>query len=198
MFETAMFSDLVGIALLCVLILLVIKTIVTATVYWNNHLLSLVKTFWLHLQSLPKEDVDSDIIPTICNFKDAAHVITIVMNPSCPKCANVYDTIRGLGGCRINLVLTVNEGDEESHDAALAMITSGITKDWSETDKVIRHWYAKQELPTFLKPHYRAKEDLKTQMEYCRKIHIEGTPTILIDNHRLPDIYNLDDLKVLL
>lgn len=45
MFETAMFSDLVGFALLCVLILLVIKTIVTATMYWNNHLLSLVKTF---------------------------------------------------------------------------------------------------------------------------------------------------------
>lgn len=201
------YTDLLNFTLLFVLCLLSVRIIVSMAEknriipqlkYKLERLLSSSETFWMLLQRQPEEPVDSNNIPAVCNFIEAEHTITVVMNPSCPKCAKVHDAIGALEGYRINLVFIVNEGDEKSHEAALAIISSGIKKDWSVTDAVIKNWYAKRELPEFLERHYRAKEDLKAQMEYCRKIHIEGTPTIMVDNRKLPEMYDVEDLKILL
>lgn len=200
------YTDLLNFTLLFVLCLLSVRIIVSMAEknriipqlkYKLERLLSSSETFWMLLQRQPEEPVDSNNIPAVCNFIEAEHTITVVMNPSCPKCAKVHDAIGALEGYRINLVFIVNEGDEKSHEAALAIISSGIKKDWSVTDAVIKNWYAKRELPEFLERHYRAEEDLKAQMEYCRKIHIEGTPTILVDNRKLPEVYDVEDLKIL-
>lgn len=201
------YTDLLNFTLLFVLCLLSVRIIVSMAEknriipqlkYKLERLLSSSETFWMLLQRQPEEPVDSNNIPAVCNFIEAEHTITVVMNPSCPKCAKVHDAIGALEGYRINLVFIVNEGDEKSHEAALAIISSGIKKDWSVTDAVIKNWYAKRELPEFLERHYRAEEDLKAQMEYCRKIHIEGTPTIMVDNRKLPEMYDVEDLKILL
>lgn len=201
------YTDLLNFGLLFVLCLLAVRIIVSMAEqnriipqlkYKLERFLSSSEAFWMLLQRQPEEPVDSNNIPAVCNFIEAEHTITVVMNPSCPKCAKVHDAIGALEGYRINLVFIVNEGDEKSHEAALAIISSGIKKDWSVTDRVIKNWYAKRELPEFLEPHYRAEEDLKAQIEYCRKIHIEGTPTILVDNRKLPEMYDVEDLKILL
>lgn len=201
------YTDLLNFTLLFVLCLLAVRIIVSMAEqnqsiphlkYKLERLLSNSESFWMLLQRQPEEPLDSNNIPAVCNFIEAEHTITVVMNPSCPKCAKVHDEIGALEGYRINLVFIVNEGDEKSHEAALAIISSGIKKDWSVTDAVIKNWYAKRELPEFLEPHYRAEEGLKAQMEYCRKIHIEGTPTILVDNRKLPEMYDVEDLKILL
>lgn len=166
--------------------------------YKRERLLGSPEAFWLLLRKQPEEPVDSNDVPTVCNFVDAGHTVTVIMNPSCPKCAEVHEAIARLEGYRINLVFIVNEGDRRSYDAALVMITSGMKYDWKVTNQVINRWYGKHELPEFLDPHYRAEEDLKAQMDYCRKIRIEGTPTILVDNRRIPAMYDAGDLKILL
>lgn len=166
--------------------------------YKRERLLGSPDAFWLLLRQQPVEPADSNDVPTVCNFVEAVHTVTVIMNPSCPKCAEVHDAIARLEGYRINLVFIVNEGDRRSYDAALVMITSGMKYDWDVTNRVINRWYGKHELPEFLEPHYRAEEDLKAQMDYCRKIRIEGTPTILVDNRRLPAMYDAGDLKILL
>lgn len=199
--------DMVSFCMLFALGLLVIRLVVgiieeNLTIphlkFKREQLLSSPELFWQLLARQPTEVVDSNDIPAVCNYVETEHTITIVMNPSCPKCAKVHDVIASQEGYRINLVFVVNEGDEKSRNAALVMITSGMQHEWETTNRIIRNWYAKQELPEFLTPHHHAPSDLEEQAKYCRKIHIEGTPTILIDNRRLPDIYDVEDLKILL
>lgn len=207
MLNIEFYPDFINFGLLFTLCLLGVKSIITMAKknidihnlkYKNERLLSSVETFWMLLRNQPEEPINSNDIPAICNYKEAEHTITVVMNPSCPKCAAVHEMISSLNDYRVNLVFVVNNGDERSHNAALVMITSGMKYNWDVTDNVIKNWYSQQVLPEFLEPHYHAEDDLKAQMDYCRNIHLEGTPTILIDNRRLPEMYDVEDLKMLL
>lgn len=112
--------------------------------------------------------------------------------------AEAHRALASLEGYRINLVFIVNEGDEKSRHAALVMITAGMKYDWKNVDEVIRNWYEKQVLPPYLDVYHYAKGDLEQQINYCRQIGIEGTPTVLVDNRRLPELYDIQDLKILL
>lgn len=202
-----LFPDLVNFGLSFALCLLALRAVIGLAEanraipllkFRRERLLSSAEIFWLLLDRQPPEPVDSNDILAVCNFRDAAHTVTVVMNPSCPKCAKVHEAVGALKGYRINLVFIVNDGDQRSRHAALVMITSGMKYDWEVTDRVIRRWYEKHELPEFLEPHTHAEADLQAQMDYCRTIRVEGTPTVLVDNRRLPELYDIDDLKVLL
>lgn len=164
----------------------------------HEFLLSSSELFWSLLARQPEESENSDRALPVCNYLEAEHTLTVVMNPSCPKCAKVHDAIASLAGYRINLVFVINEGDKRSHDAALKIISSGITDEWSETNKIIAAWYGRHEFPEGCTIHPRAEKDLQAQLDYCQKIKVTGTPTILVDNRRLPEIYDAEDLKILL
>ena len=162
--------------------------------YARERLLCDPDLFWQLLARQNEEPVHSDAASPTSNFVEAKHTITVVMNPSCPKCARVHRAFRGLEDYRIDLIFIVNEGDKSSFDAAVRMISSGIVNEWPRTDRIIGEWFDRRVLPDWLGIH----PDLREQMEYCRKIGITGTPTVLIDNRRLPDVYDVEDLKILL
>lgn len=166
--------------------------------YKREQLLASPELFWQLLCKQPEEAADSNMIHTVCNYVEAEHTITVVMNPSCPKCVEAHRALASLEGYRINLVFIVNEGDERSREAALVMISAGVQYEWEITDRIIRDWYARGELPAVFQIHRSAAENLEEQRKYCQRIRIEGTPTMLVDNRRLPQIYDIEDLKVLL
>ena len=120
------------------------------------------------------------------------------MNPSCPKCAQVHEAVASLEGYRINLVFIVNKGYRASYDAALKMISFGIANDWETTHRLIAQWYSTHALPVGIAVNPRAESDLLAHLDYCRKIHVDGTPTVLIDDRKLPEMYDVTDLKILL
>lgn len=205
--EVRFYPDLVNFGLMFGLCLLATKQLVGIAEqnrkiphlkFRIERLLSVPDLFWQQLYKQPEECVDSNDIPAVCNFVEAEHTITVVMNPSCPKCGEAHRALASLEGYRINLVFIVNEGDERSRHAALVMTTAGMKYGWKDVDEVIRNWYEKQELPLYLDVHHYAKGDLEQQIKYCRQIGVEGTPTVLVDNRRLPELYDIEDLKVLL
>lgn len=166
--------------------------------YARERLLSDPDLFWQLLARQNEEPVHSDAASPTSNFVEAEHTITVVMNPSCPKCARVHRALRGLEDYRIDLIFIVNEGDKSSFDAAVRMISLGIVNEWPRTDRIIGKWFDRRVLPDWLGIHPLAEADLREQMEYCRKIGITGIPTVLIDNRRLPDVYDVEDLKIVL
>lgn len=161
-------------------------------------LLSSPHTFWMLLDRQPEAAEGSSTAYPVSNYLESEHTVTVVMNPSCTKCARVHKMLASLEEYTINLLFVVNEGDRKSHDAALRMISSGITGTWSDTKRIIAGWYEQHELPVNLAIHPQAATDLQTQMDYCRRIGVMGTPAVLIDNKWLPEIYDIEDLKVLL
>ncbi len=166
--------------------------------YKHERLLSDSALFWQLLERQPKAAAESSACMPITNYAEAEHTLTVVMNPSCPKCAEVHRALAGLEGYRIELLFAVNEGDRRSHDAALRMISPGISDEWPATERIIGAWYERHELPPCPAVHPLAGEDLDRHRDYCRAVGITGTPTILVDGRRLPDLYDATDLNYLL
>lgn len=203
----ALYPDLIIFAILFGLCLLSLRTIIRTAEqnrllpqlkFKHELLLSSPHTFWMLLDRQPEAAEGSSTAYPVSNYLEAEHTVTVVMNPSCSKCARVHQLIASLEGYTINLLFVVNEGDRKSHDAALRMISSGITGTWDITERIIAGWYERYELPPDLAIHPQAEADLQAQMDYCRRIGITGTPAVLIDNKKLPEIYDIEDLKVLL
>lgn len=164
----------------------------------RERLLSSPELFWTLLAQQPQEAIHADTLPTVSNGLEAKHSLTVVMNPSCPKCARVHEALAGLQDYRIDLVFIVNDGDRVSYDAALKMISFGIANDWEATHRLIARWYSTHALPDGVQVKPRAESDLLAHLDYCRKIRIEGTPTVLVDDRKLPDMYDVTELKILL
>ncbi len=166
--------------------------------YKHERLLGSPETFWHLLAQQPITAVESRTVMPISNGADAEHTLTVVMNPSCPKCAKAHRVLSELGGYRIGLIFVVNDGDKHSHDAALRLISASLERGWEETERMIAEWYEYHELPAKASIHPDAEEILNKHVKYCRATGISGTPTILVDDRRLPDLYDATDLKYLL
>lgn len=164
----------------------------------REHMLSDSDLFELQLARCRAEPVRSDSASPLHNGVESGRTVTVVMNPSCPKCARVHRLLGLLDDCRIELLFALNDGDRLSNDAALRIITTWITKGWIEADRQIGMWYERREMTALTEIHPQATSILQAHRSYCRTIGIEGTPTILVDNRRLPEVYDAEDLKYLL
>lgn len=164
----------------------------------HESLLSSPGIFWQLLALQEREPIDIDTVPVISNYAETEHSITIIMNPACSLCAKVYGIVTSLESYRVNLVFVVNNGDRKSCEAALKMISSGIKDKWEKTNRLISDWFEKRVLPENMEIDMRAPKILEVQMDYCEKIRIAGTPTIIIDNRRIPEIYDAEDLNIVL
>lgn len=163
----------------------------------REHLLSDSDLFELQLARCREEPVRSGSASPLHNGVESGRTVTVVMNPSCPKCARVHRQLGLLGDCRVELLFAVNDGDHLSNDAALLIITTWITKGWAEADRQIGIWYERREMIVRTKIHPQAISILQAHRSYCQAVGIEGTPTVLVDNRRLPDTYDVEDLKYL-
>ncbi len=154
--------------------------------------------FWKLLAQQFPTSLDSNVVPTISNHLGSKHTITIIMNPFCSKCAQIHNVISSLKKYKINLVFLINEEDIKAYQTTLSIISSGIVNKWEETTHIIKQWYMTHKLPTNQFIHPWAQNYLKAQINYCKEIHIEGTPTILIDNRMIPEIYDINELCIIL
>ncbi|WP_299098747.1 hypothetical protein [uncultured Alistipes sp.] len=163
----------------------------------REQLLGIPDLFWRQLGRETEEEVDSVTAAPVSNYAEAEHTVTVVLNPSCPDCARICDVIGKLKGVRIDLIFLVDDGDRKAYDVALRLISSGITSEWGETFRLLATWYGRGRVPA-TPIHPLAGNDLSAQLNYCRRIRIVRTPTILVDNRRLPAVYDAEDLKILL
>lgn len=163
----------------------------------REQLLGIPDLFWQLLGREAEEEVDSVTAAPVSNYAEAEHTVTVVLNPSCPDCARICDVIGKLKGVRIDLIYVVDDGDRRAYDVALRLISSGITSEWGETFRLLAAWYGRGRVPA-TPIHPLAGNDLSAQLNYCRRIRIVRTPTILVDNRRLPALYDAKDLKILL
>lgn len=164
----------------------------------REQLLDTPRIFWRELAEQSEVETDSSEFRPLDNGVEAEHTIIVVMNPSCPKCARVHKMLASLAEWPIRLFFITNDGDERSRNAALRMISARFDRSWEDTERLIEVWYERYELLAQLILHPEAERILAAHKEFCRKAGITGTPTVLVDNRRLPAMYETEDLKILL
>lgn len=134
---------------------------------------------------------------------EAEKVITIVTNPFCSPCSKAHRTLEEWlakgDEFRLQVVFSPHESSKEvaSHIMALndysdKQLVSRALNDWyGQDDKNYKSWATS--FPTE-GPH-GTDDKLKKQQEWCDTIHLEYTPTILINGYKLPKLYQLEDIR---
>jgi len=162
------------------------------------------------LVSQPKFAIPDDLTPIILGNPSADTTITMVSNPFCTPCAKAHETLHQWLSHRDDIKLKIifttanHDGDEKTkvakHLTALSMmhdtklISTALDNWYLQHHKKYEDWAAKYPIV------FDETSDIitKKQKDWCKMAEITSTPTILINGYKLPNQYQLEDIKYLL
>lgn len=141
---------------------------------------------------------------------DAENVITMVTNPYCPPCAKTHKLLHELleqrDDLQARIVFTADNTDDDFktpvsrhlmtlHGLPDKTIVTRALYDWYEQKQKDYQAWAKA-YPTQLNETEYNK--LNKQKAWCELAEVTATPTMLYNGHKLPGLYQLNDLKYML
>ncbi len=134
-------------------------------------------------------------------------IVSLVVNPYCGHCARVYRKINRWLRTRPDISLQIifsTGGDQQKKLLAGDMISIYLTNGKYEAKKALTTWFRlkkrsyglwRKEFKTV--QHDTAAALIEKQAAWCRSAHIAGTPVVFVNGFRLPEIYQVSDLKYL-
>jgi uncharacterized membrane protein/thiol-disulfide isomerase/thioredoxin len=140
----------------------------------------------------------------------ADNIITMVSNPYCPPCSKMHAALDELldqnGNIQARIVFTANNTDEDiktpvsRHLMALnehpdKTIVKQALHDWYEQKQKSYEAWAKVYPVELIEADFHKLDKQKT---WCEMAEVTATPTMLLNGYRLPDLYQLPDLKYML
>ncbi|MES2652543.1 MAG: thioredoxin domain-containing protein [Bacteroidota bacterium] len=162
------------------------------------------------LQSQVKYSITEEIMPIVLGNPNAETVITMVSNPFCAPCAKAHQVIDEWLSSRDDLQVkiifsTADHDNDEKTKVARHISALGLLKDTSLVKNALNDWYlqnskkyeqwaAKYPVENLDK----MNEVTQRQKAWCKITEITFTPTIFVNGYKLPDPYQLQDLKYLM
>jgi uncharacterized membrane protein len=141
---------------------------------------------------------------------EASNIITMVSNPYCPPCAKMHkllnDIIDQNGDVQARIVFTAqnDEADPQTQVTRHLMALNALL-DKTQVKHALHDWYEQKQknydawakaYPVELVETEYYKLD--AQRNWCEMAEVAFTPTMLINGHLLPPIYQFSDLKYML
>jgi len=141
---------------------------------------------------------------------EAENVITMVSNPYCSPCSQTHKLLDELlserADIQARIVFTANN-DERDRRTPISrhLMALNDTAGKPTIKKALHDWYEQKQksyeawalvYPVELKESGFYKLD--KQHEWCQMAEVTATPTLLLNGYRLPDLYQLPDLKYML
>jgi thiol-disulfide isomerase/thioredoxin len=161
------------------------------------------------LTSQPKYAVTDELMPIISGNRESETIITIVSNPYCAPCAKAHQTlnewIKSKNNIQLKTIFTTTNNESDSRTkVAKHLIALNSTVTDNKIEEALNKWYSKRnkyenwakEYPVIIDE--KTDSVVKTQREWCKVADITFTPTILVNGYKLPQPYQLDDLKFLI
>lgn len=138
------------------------------------------------------------------------NIITIITNPYCNPCAKTHklldELIKQNPNLQARIIFTANNTDDDIKTPISRHLMSLYNlPNKSIINKALHDWYKQKhkdyntwakEYPTKLTETEYSKLD--KQLAWCQTTGVTTTPTVLINGHLLPDLYQLSDLKYML
>jgi glutaredoxin len=136
---------------------------------------------------------------------DAQTQITIISNPTCPPCAKNHAIAEQLlnenpENIGLNLMWYASAEDEMINTKVAQYFTEIYDQKGKETCiETMNDWFAKKNFDS-LKSQVESVsadsiEEVRKMYQFCKEDQISHTPYILINNHLLPDLYELSDIR---
>jgi len=157
------------------------------------------------LKEQPTYKVPSKNYSIVLGNPDSEKIVTIVSNPYCSPCSKLHHDIDRVldttNDLQIRLILTdSNNNDVNKHIISLDKLSNNTVKraiaDWyGQPVKNFNTWATKHPVKD---EHSIYRDNFDKQGEWCKEVNITFTPLIIVDGHKLPEPYLIEDLIHLL
>lgn len=151
---------------------------------------------------------NENVKPIVLGNVNAQNVITIVSNPLCSPCAHAHKILEKWlshnDDFSVNLVFATTTNPQDIRtQAAQHMIALSLKLNNIEVRKALNAWYNEKDYKKWaisypVKVTQEASTILAKQAEWCQFAQIKHTPTVLLNGYKLPNPYQLEDLKYFL
>jgi uncharacterized membrane protein len=162
------------------------------------------------LAEQPRHEVPGDEWSIALGNPEADNVITMVSNPYCPPCAETHkildEFIAQNPNLQARIVFTANNTDNDIRTPVSRhlMALNGLT-DKTIIKHALNDWYEQKQQDYKewakvypIKVNEADYQCLDKQKVWCQTAEITFTPTLLLNGYRLPDLYQLPDLRYML
>ncbi|MES2268098.1 MAG: cysteine peptidase family C39 domain-containing protein [Bacteroidota bacterium] len=162
------------------------------------------------LKEQPKYAMPASDWSIVLGNVEAGNVITMVSNPYCPPCATTHQVLdewlNRNPDIQLRLVFTAHNKDEDIKTPVTRhLMALNDLPDKSRVKNALHDWYEQKhkDYNAWAKAHPVTLDEtkyyrLEKQQEWCNLAEIRATPTLLVNGHRLPDAYRIQDIKYLL
>jgi len=162
------------------------------------------------LSKQPRFAIGKELMPIILGDPSAKTIITMVSGPFCGPCGKAHGVLSNL--LRYNedvqikiLFYTVNESNDLGTKVAKHLGALSRLEDKAMASRALEEWYSSAVKDyKFLASNFPVVIDeiaevvTKNQKDWCEMADITVTPTVFINGHKLPPIYDLEDIRYLL
>lgn len=141
----------------------------------------------------------------------AKNEIIKVCNPYCGPCSKAHPELEKLmddiPDLKVKIIFAIPRNSKlPIHKLTRHLLTIAATQKPEKTREVLDQWYRSKEkdqdgfmMKNPVNPEKLVPDDRITEMHsWCLNMEIEFTPTIFVNGHQLPKVYNLRDLKYFL
>ncbi|WP_291530525.1 vitamin K epoxide reductase family protein [Bacteroides sp. UBA939] len=159
------------------------------------------ETFQMLLTQKPEIEEMAGRDIALYNQKAGNHELMIVINPNCKNCARVHRRMREMdSSVPISLVLATNPNDRLGERVAQTVIAAYYMTGWDKAMNLLEEWYETNDIKEAGKYVIDTKVEniWRMQQAYFRSQKISKTPSVIVDNHYVPEIYSLSDFKYVL
>ena len=162
------------------------------------------------LNNQPRYALPSEDWSIVLGNADARTSIIMVSNPYCPPCSNTHKLLDELleqrSDLQARIVFTANNTDEDiKTPVSRHLMALNQLEDKEIIKKALNDWYEQKQkdykawakvYPVDLNEAEYYKID--NQKAWCEMAEVTATPTLLLNGYRLPEHYQLPDLKYML
>lgn len=134
------------------------------------------------------------------NIKNGNEVI-IISNLNCSNCKKIYHHLQKLSSLtKIKLIFMANSADKQDVYLSLQLLSYYKLKGWNAVVKTLEGWADNEDTKIIQRQavNTMGRELFENQQTYCRENRFIYTPIIIVNEHLLPDVYNIEDLEYLL
>jgi uncharacterized membrane protein/thiol-disulfide isomerase/thioredoxin len=162
------------------------------------------------LTEQPRYTIPDESWSIVLGKLEANNIITMVTNPYCPPCAKTHklldEFLKERGNVQARIVFTANNTNNDiKTPVSRHLMALNELKDKTIVRKALHDWYEqKQKNYDAWAKAYPIKlngteyHKIDTQKAWCKMAEVTATPTMLLNGYRLPDLYQLTDLKYML
>lgn len=160
------------------------------------------------LSAQPKYILPDEEWSIVLGTSEAKHLLTVVSNPYCPSCAKMHLVLDEWLTQRKDLqmrIIFASDDNQSSNSVSQHMIALDNSGDKKTVKQALHHWFDQQSkdysewakaYPVKINPADHDK--MSKQKIWCNLVNIKVTPTVFIDGHLLPELYQLNDLKYMI